>query len=119
MSKEERELQELEEELRLHNNLPELICRSALFWRKEQCENEDYRRFGRLIRDYVEIRIKPKALNEVGEGLLANGFFALAFIKYVSTADAQEDLKAAQEAASIRSSMFDLFLKEYQLTSNL
>lgn len=118
VSKEERELQELEEELRLRDNLPEIICRCALFWRKEKCDGEDYSRFGRLIRDYVEIRIKPKALSRVGEGLLANGFFALAFIKYVSMPETSEDLRAAEEADNIRLSMFELFAKEYVLTTN-
>jgi hypothetical protein len=57
---------EIEEEMKVRDNLPEIICRSALFWRKERCEADDYTRFGKLIRDYIEIRIKPKALNQVG-----------------------------------------------------
>jgi hypothetical protein len=53
--------------------------------------------------------MKPKPLNEVGEGLLFNGFFVLAFIKYISMPESMEEAEACEEAMSIQDNLFELF----------
>lgn len=66
----------------------------------------------------MELRMKPKPLNEVGERLLRNGFFVLAFIKYISMPESLEEREACEEAMSIQDNLFELFRKEYPLQTN-
>ncbi len=89
-----------------------------MFWRRENCSTDDYRKFSRLAGEYVELRMKPKPLNSVGEGLLHNGFFILAFIKYMSMPESMEELEACEEAMNIQDNLFEMFRREYPLRTN-
>jgi hypothetical protein len=64
------------------------------------------------------MRMKPKPLSYVGECLLQNGFFVLAFIKYMSMPESLEEQQACEEALNIQDSLFEIMKKEYSLRSN-
>jgi hypothetical protein len=74
--------------------LAEVISKCAGFWGDGQNDRHRYMEFAKTIKPYIDIRFKPKPVNSVGEQLLENGLFVLAFIKYVSLSEVSHDIKA-------------------------